>query len=463
MKQLLCLMVVIPLIGKSQAVHSSTSPTAWVSKTTGIQWLEGLSWEKVKEKAQKENKYIFLDFFATWCEPCKMMDKYVYVNDSVGDVFNQHFLSVRVQMDKTKEDNDQVRRWHEDAVTVGRQYQIEAYPTFVFLSPQGILVEKGTGYKDIRGFITLAQTATKPGKVYNQTDQAYDRIISDYKQGIKHYDSMLYVIKIALKFDTALAQQLLTSYTNYISTINSKRRYTKENIEFWSLYILGSKTKAFSFFYKDGAKIDEVMNQKGFAASIVDRTIMEEIVTPFLIEQNKNSSIAVTGMYMGGKELKADYSEADWKKLEKTIREKFGRVVAKRDVLAAKIEWYNRHRNAVASVRNSLIQYKKYPPPTTRKASYINHVGWSAFLNITEVNVLNEVIICMEKEVQTSTRSSLLDTYANLLYKVGRKEEAIRWEEKAISAESEPSADRFRKVLEKMKRREPTYGVVPIL
>src|SRR5205807_219920 len=92
MKRLLCsLIMYLPLLILAQ-------------ENTGIKWTEGLTWEQVKEKAKKENKYIFLDCFATWCGPCKLMDKEIYTNDTVGSYFNDKFISVKVQMDKAKND-----------------------------------------------------------------------------------------------------------------------------------------------------------------------------------------------------------------------------------------------------------------------------------------------------------------------------------------------------------------------
>src|SRR5688500_3765008 len=71
---------------------------------TGIKWVEGLSWEHILQKAKTDNKYIFVDFYTTWCAPCKAMEKNVYPDTRVGDVMNDKFISVKVQMDKT--DND---------------------------------------------------------------------------------------------------------------------------------------------------------------------------------------------------------------------------------------------------------------------------------------------------------------------------------------------------------------------
>jgi len=50
-----------------------------------------------------------------------------------------------------------------------------------------------------------------------------------------------------------------------------------------------------------------------------------------------------------------------------------------------------------------------------------------------------------------------LDTYANLLYKSGQKEDALKWQEKAVSMD--PSNRYKKQALEHMKKGEPTYGV----
>jgi hypothetical protein len=57
----------------------------------------------------------------------------------------------------------------------------------------------------------------------------------------------------------------------------------------------------------------------------------------------------------------------------------------------------------------------------------------------------------------------MIDTYANLLYKLGRKQEAISWEERALQMSNKRYAEEYRKVVEQMKNGEPTNGVKPLL
>jgi hypothetical protein len=66
----------------------------------------------------------------------------------------------------------------------------------------------------------------------------------------------------------------------------------------------------------------------------------------------------------------------------------------------------------------------------------------------------------MEKIISHGAKEdNMLDTYANLLYKLGQTEEAIQWEEKAVSSWKgwDDQNNSFIKVLEEMKKGEPTY------
>ncbi len=53
----------------------------------------------------------------------------------------------------------------------------------------------------------------------------------------------------------------------------------------------------------------------------------------------------------------------------------------------------------------------------------------------------------------------LIDTYASLLYKIGKTTNAINWEEKA--SKLSPNKD-YVIALEQMKKGEPTYKIIPL-
>jgi thioredoxin-related protein len=387
------------------------------------------------------------------------MDKNVFVNDSIGNFLNKHFINVKVQMDKTEKDDESIKRWYDDADSISKKYRVDRMPSYLFFSPQGVLLEQETGYKRVGEFLDIAQSVIRPGRAYKGTYAEYDRLVEEYKNGIIHYDRLVYMINIAKKFDTALVQPLTKQFADYVSKLDANKRYTKENIEFWNMYVLKSSSIIFNYFYKDGKQIDEVMQQKGYAAAVIDRTIYYELIIPFFEEENLNREIPMTGMYLSGLNLKTDSSEANWKKLEKGLRNKFNRETAKRNVLAARIEWYARHWNYDAYCKNILIQFDKYPTDIKKQYISINRAAWKAFINVKERKILNGYIRWMSKVVTYYPESGYcLDTYANLLYKVGRKKDAIIWEEKAMLT-GDSNVSQYKVALDHMRRGEPTYGV----
>lgn len=440
------------------------------AQDNGIKWMEGLSWEQVKAKAKEENKYIFIDVFATWCVPCKKMDKEVYTNDTLINYFNENFISVKVQLDKTKTDNAFVQSWYNDAEVLIKQHRVMTLPSFLFFSPGAVVVHKAFSYKSVSELMNEARIAVKPGQLYNDPYAKYDTMVADYKHGIKNYEKMPYMIQTAFLLGEAdLGKQILDEHTEYVAGRSKAVRYTPENIEMWSNFVLGTKRKRFWFFYNDGEYIDKVMNKKGYARTIVNTTIEHEIVWPFFKEQTANASIKMNLETMGlfDPQQKPDYSEADWKNLYKRIRKKFSRHYATSNVLEAKIKWYDRHKNYNASILVWLEKFKNNPPDITalNTPGTINNLGWNTFLNVTDKKLLNRMIYWVEKAIQawpdTSIGSAILDTYANLLYKTGRKEEAITWEAKALKvAEYNKhlrSVAAYKIIIEKMRKDEPTY------
>src|SRR5688500_7007105 len=151
----------------------------------GIQWTTDLSWQQVKEKAKLENKYIFIDAYATWCGPCKMMDRYVYPNDTVGNFFNAHFIAVKVQMDRTDKDDKIIQDWYNDANGIKTEYTVDAYPTLIFLSPEAKILKKEEGYRSVQQLVILAKESLTPGIAYDDLYKEYKALVNEYKQGVK--------------------------------------------------------------------------------------------------------------------------------------------------------------------------------------------------------------------------------------------------------------------------------------
>ena len=113
----------------------TNSETTQNDEVVGIKFRD-LSLEEAKKVAKKEKKIIFIDAYASWCGPCKMLDKNTFPDKSVGTYFNDKFVSLKIDCEK-----------HPDGKEVMQTYSITAYPTLLWIDHEGKLVKKELGYK----------------------------------------------------------------------------------------------------------------------------------------------------------------------------------------------------------------------------------------------------------------------------------------------------------------------------
>jgi thioredoxin-related protein len=138
-------------------LHKTLISIALIFLSTHFLYADGIefqhtSWAEVQQLAKKQNKHIFVDAFTTWCGPCKWMSEEVFPKKEVGEFFNQHFVSFKMDMEKG------------EGVDFAIKYAIRAYPTFLFFSPEGNLVHKFVGGREPEMFITSAKDALQPDK-----------------------------------------------------------------------------------------------------------------------------------------------------------------------------------------------------------------------------------------------------------------------------------------------------------
>ena len=62
---------------------------------------ETKSTDAVREMAVKTGKLVFIDLYATWCPPCRTMEREVFSRKDVGDFMERHFVAAKYDVDKT--------------------------------------------------------------------------------------------------------------------------------------------------------------------------------------------------------------------------------------------------------------------------------------------------------------------------------------------------------------------------
>jgi thioredoxin-related protein len=129
------------------------------------------SWEETLKKAKAENKYIMLDCYTDWCYWCKVMDKNTFPDDKVSKELNANFISAKREMEKDPE-----------GVVLAMKYHVNAFPTFLFFSPEGQLVYISAGYSPASEFLNVLEAVRKP-----ENQQAFPGLSLDLNPGFPDF------------------------------------------------------------------------------------------------------------------------------------------------------------------------------------------------------------------------------------------------------------------------------------
>jgi thiol:disulfide interchange protein len=114
----------------------------------GIEFIEQ-DWSAALQQAKKQNKLIFLDIYATWCGPCKMLKQYTFTDTSVGRFFNNNFVNISVDGEKGV------------GPQLAQQYSIEGYPSLIITDAEGKPVLFTAGYIPVQDLLKFADEALK--------------------------------------------------------------------------------------------------------------------------------------------------------------------------------------------------------------------------------------------------------------------------------------------------------------
>lgn len=139
----------------------------------GIDFKE-LSFDKACELAKKENKIVFVDFTMDGCAPCKMMKKNIFPQPKVGAFFNKYFVSITININRSKE-----------GAILATESGVEAFPAFGFYELEyQDLVHISHSYKKADLFLKMGERALHPTR--NST-----YLIDNYLMGKRDLDFLV--------------------------------------------------------------------------------------------------------------------------------------------------------------------------------------------------------------------------------------------------------------------------------
>lgn len=158
-----------------------TAPLFMISSLINAQGIdfEAADWESVKAKAKDSNKPIFVDTYASWCEPCKWMDNNTFSKAEVGAFFKENYISYKLDIEKG------------EGVDFAKKYRVTSYPTLLYFDAEGELVHRIIGAYKAEDLITKSKEALLPeNQIYTlqkqfETEKDNPAFLKKYAEALK--------------------------------------------------------------------------------------------------------------------------------------------------------------------------------------------------------------------------------------------------------------------------------------
>ena len=115
----------------SQAARADARPSS--PPAVHIPFVEGKPFAEILRRARAENKPVMLDVVASWCGPCKIMDKTTFSDPGFVDWAKKTVIPARVDAER-----GEGRR-------ISARYQAFSFPTVVFLDGDGNEIDRLVG------------------------------------------------------------------------------------------------------------------------------------------------------------------------------------------------------------------------------------------------------------------------------------------------------------------------------
>jgi len=343
-------------------------------------------WSAILAQAKAEDKLIFVDAYTTWCGPCKKMDRDVFPQMEVGSFYNAMFINVKMDMEKGQ------------GIKLARDYNINAFPTFLFIDGNGKIMHRTAGFHDVNQFIALGNEAVNPAGRLSTFEKQYQN--GDRSpEFLKKYTKIRYDIADGSHDDIAL---------EYLKTQDDWS--TEENRTFLFVNIVDANSELFDYL---------LVNKKSFADMYGQNAVMAKVQEV---------------IYASIEDTKDDSSLAQIERLfKKAYPDRAEQMTAR-----FSMTYYRQAGDREKYMDAATTYYKKYQADDQAE---LNEVAWTFFRITKDKSRLKQAVKFAKKSIKLDDNYYNNDTMAHLYYGLGKKRKAIKVANKAIALAEKTSID----------------------
>lgn len=199
---------------------------------------QNTSLKDILAKAKAEKKLVFLDAFAAWCGPCKMMEKNIFPLPAVSEYYNANFINARFDMEKG------------EGREIAMKYGVRSYPTFLFLNGDGEVVLKNYGYMGEQDFLTIAKEANQPKYRTSSNKELFEK-------GESNPEFLLNMMSLYAQSDYELAKKASERYF----IVKNNQPLTKDELGMLLYFIKSPSDPNYQIFVAKKQEITTLMSE----------------------------------------------------------------------------------------------------------------------------------------------------------------------------------------------------------
>lgn len=153
-----------------------------LARAASIHWYRNM--KKASEQARQANKPMLIDFWASWCGPCKVMENNVYTDRDVVRATGS-LITVRINFDRK--------------AALARSYNVSGLPTLLFTDSYGTELFRYSGYIGAKGLAALLRSLPANVTEFNRLHQ----ILAKDKNNFEALQAMGKALRAAGLFRTS--------------------------------------------------------------------------------------------------------------------------------------------------------------------------------------------------------------------------------------------------------------------
>lgn len=363
-------------------------------------------YNKAINLALKENKMLFVDFYTTWCAPCKKLDKLIFSNESIKKELSKNFILLKYNAEK------------DDKFHLSKKHHVSSYPTGIILNKNGYVLTRKYGFpgKDLKSLKKSVFEFTNEGIALNNEN----KILKGYSNEV----------------DISKYPKFYIDYVNRKNTIINDiefQEYWNENHDIFSEEYFSTLI----YFGKDNIPnkvADNLLKNKQKYIELYGKNDVD-IALYFISSGKFRSAISKNSL--------TEFNKAK-NFIKKALDSKWSNSVItsyKIDFLMAQNKWKEVFK--INKVLKSKGQFSN---------GAVNHFCWTVYKKCNNQKVIAKSINWMKEITNENPEFAYLDTYAFLLYKSGNDKEAKTIAKRAIKVgkKENKSTKSLEKLLEKL-------------